>query len=105
MIHINIRDLCGQVSSITTQTGITLMEAMRNGGCDQLLALCGGCCSCATCHVFINQAYLQKLTPIARDECDLLESSEHWRENSRLACQIMLEEQLDGMTVEIAPAD
>jgi 2Fe-2S ferredoxin len=56
------------------------MEVIRDNGFDELLALCGGCCSCATCHVHIDPAYMDKLSPISDDESDLLDSSDHRNE-------------------------
>ena len=74
-------------------------------GFDELLALCGGCCSCATCHVHIDPAFADKLPQMSDDENDLLDSSDHRDENSRLSCQIPLTAELDGMTVTIAAED
>jgi 2Fe-2S ferredoxin len=81
------------------------MEALRDGGCDELLALCGGCCSCATCHVLIDPAYVDRLPPMSSDEDDLLDSSEDRTVRSRLSCQVIVSDDLDGMAVTIAPED
>lgn len=85
--------------------GVTLMEAIRDSGVDELLALCGGCCSCATCHVHVDPAYFNKLPPMHEDENDLLDSSSHRTEFSRLSCQIRLTAELDGIRLNIAPED
>jgi 2Fe-2S ferredoxin len=63
---------------------MTLMEAIREAGNDELLALCGGCCSCATCHVHVDPAFADRLPPIGADENDLLDSSDH--RNATRAC-------------------
>lgn len=81
------------------------MEAIRDNGFDQLLALCGGSCSCATCHVFIRQGPGDISLAPQGDESDLLDSSSHRTENSRLSCQITLTDAHDGMVVQIAPED
>ena len=81
------------------------MEAIRDNGFDELLALCGGCCSCATCHVHVDPAFKDKLPPMSEDEDDLLESSDHRVETSRLSCQIEFTAELDGLKVKIAPED
>ena len=81
------------------------MENIRNAGYDELLALCGGCCSCATCHVHVDEPWLDSLPPMGADEDDLLDSSSHRRPNSRLSCKIELDEALDGLSVTIAPED
>lgn len=105
MIVINVVDRDGNERAISTPTGLSLMEAIRDNGFDQLLALCGGCCSCATCHVFIRQGSEDLTPPSEGDENDLLDSSEHRSNNSRLSCQISLADAHDGMVVEIAPED
>ena len=85
--------------------GQTVMEAIRDNGFDELLALCGGCCSCATCHVHVDPAFADKLPAMSEDEDDLLESSDHRNETSRLSCQIEFTSDLDGLKVQIAPED
>lgn len=81
------------------------MDALRDGGFDEVLALCGGCCSCATCHVHVEKEWLGSLPPLSCDEDDLLESSDHRDELSRLSCQIQLTPALDGIAVRIADED
>lgn len=81
------------------------MEAIRDEGIDELMALCGGCCSCATCHVHIDAAFADKLPAMSADEDDLLDSSDHRDATSRLSCQIPMTEALAGMTVRIAEED
>lgn len=85
--------------------GYTVMEAIRDQGIDELLAICGGCASCATCHVYVDEAYLDRLPGLKGDEDDLLDSSDHRQANSRLSCQLPISPELDGMTVTIAPED
>jgi len=85
--------------------GLSVMEVIRDHGFDELLALCGGCCSCATCHVHVEAAFFEKLPPMSDDEDDLLDSSDHRRPNSRLSCQIPFSSELDGMEVTIAQED
>ncbi|MEC7398929.1 MAG: 2Fe-2S iron-sulfur cluster-binding protein [Pseudomonadota bacterium] len=95
----------GETSEIDVADGLTVMEAIRDNGFDELLALCGGCCSCATCHVHIDPAFQDKLPAMSEDEDDLLESSDHRDANSRLGCQIPFTGDLDGLKVTIAPED
>lgn len=95
----------GEESAIDVADGLTVMEAIRDNGFDELLALCGGCCSCATCHVHVDPAFKDALPPIGEDEDDLLESSDHRDENSRLGCQIPFTADLDGLKVTIAQED
>ncbi|QPC99385.1 MULTISPECIES: 2Fe-2S iron-sulfur cluster-binding protein [Qipengyuania] len=95
----------GETSEIDVADGLTVMEAIRDNGFDELLALCGGCCSCATCHVHVDPEFKDKLPTMSEDEDDLLESTDHRTENSRLSCQIPFTADLDGMKVTIAPED
>jgi len=92
----------GAEVAIPLSEGITLMEAIRDAGIDELLALCGGCCSCATCHVHVDPAFAGRVPPMSEDEDDLLESSDSRDATSRLSCQIPLGAHLDGMAVRIA---
>ncbi len=85
--------------------GLSVMEVIRDNGVDELLALCGGCCSCATCHVYVDPAFAGQLPAMSEDENDLLDSSDHRNEFSRLSCQLVLTGALDGLKVEIAPED
>ncbi|SMQ61800.1 ferredoxin, 2Fe-2S [Altererythrobacter xiamenensis] len=95
----------GETSEIDVEDGLTVMEAIRDNGFDELLALCGGCCSCATCHVHVDPAFADKLPKMSEDEDDLLESSDHRNETSRLSCQIAFTDDLDGLKVTIADED
>lgn len=95
----------GQETTIDATNGTTVMEAIRDNGFDELLALCGGCCSCATCHVFVDPDFADKLNPLSEDENDLLDSSEHRAATSRLSCQLPITDALDGLKVTIAPED
>jgi 2Fe-2S ferredoxin len=87
------------------QDGLSVMEIIRDGGVDELLALCGGCCSCATCHVHVDAEFADQLPPMSDDENDLLDSSDHRDERSRLSCQIQFSNALDGLRVTIAQED
>ena len=95
----------GETSEIAVGNGLTVMEAIRDNGFDELLALCGGCCSCATCHIHVDPTFADKLPKMSEDEDDLLESSDHRTDTSRLSCQIPLTAELDGLHVTIAPED
>jgi len=105
MPTINVIDRSGNSKSVEAENGVTLMEVIRDEGFDELLALCGGCCSCATCHVHVDAAFADKLPEMTEDESDLLDSSDHRNESSRLSCQIEMTDTLDGVTVTIAQED
>ena len=95
----------GEESVFEAETGLSVMEIVRDNGVDELLALCGGCCSCATCHVYVDPAFATILPDMREDENDLLDSSDHRTDNSRLSCALMMSDELDGLTVTIAPED
>lgn len=95
----------GEQREVDAESGLTVMEAIRDNGFDELLALCGGCCSCATCHVHVDPEFKDRLPPMSEDEDDLLDSSDDRDGNSRLSCQIPFTDDLDGLKVRIAEED
>lgn len=105
MPTINVITRDGTSQSVEAAEGLSLMEAIRDAGFDELLALCGGCCSCATCHVHIDPAFADRLPAMTDDEDDLLDSSDHRDAHSRLSCQITLTAALDGLVATIAKED
>ncbi|HEX7822001.1 MAG TPA: 2Fe-2S iron-sulfur cluster-binding protein [Sphingobium sp.] len=105
MPNLNILSQSGDQRTVEAKEGATLMEVIRDNGFDEMLALCGGCCSCATCHVYVDEAFADKLSAISDDENDLLDTSDHRQANSRLSCQIAITAALEGLTITIAPED
>ncbi|MBB4615268.1 MAG: 2Fe-2S iron-sulfur cluster-binding protein [Novosphingobium sp.] len=105
MPKIVVVNRAGEEKTVEADAGLSVMEAIRDNGFDELLALCGGCCSCATCHVYIDPAFADKVAPMSEDENDLLDSSDHRNETSRLSCQVQLTSALEGLRVTIAPED
>jgi 2Fe-2S ferredoxin len=105
MLSLTVTNREGERFALNVEPGLTVMEALRENGVDELMAICGGCCSCATCHVFVDPAALSKLPPLSNDENELLASSSRRTNTSRLACQITLSEALDGLHVAVAPED
>ena len=95
----------GEEREVEGEAGLSIMEVIRDNGFDELLALCGGCCSCATCHVHVDPEFAGKLPPMSEDENDLLDSSSDRDETSRLSCQIQFGPALDGLRVTIAAED
>jgi 2Fe-2S ferredoxin len=95
----------GDTISLNGEVGLSVMEILRDAGVDELLALCGGCCSCATCHVHVDSAFADSIPAMSDDENDLLDSSDHRDQHSRLSCQITFTTELDGMRLTIAKED
>jgi ferredoxin, 2Fe-2S len=82
--------------------GDTLMQTLVGAGVSDVLALCGGVCSCATCHVYLDSGITSAIPSADGEEIDLLEMLEARRENSRLSCQVRLTEDCDGKRVIVA---
>ncbi|MEN9718749.1 MAG: hypothetical protein RIQ99_1627 [Pseudomonadota bacterium] len=95
----------GEEKTVEAAAGLSVMEALRDNGFDELLALCGGCCSCATCHIHVDPAFADKVEAMSEDENDLLDSSDHRDAYSRLSCQIHMSDALDGLKITIASED
>lgn len=81
--------------------GNTVMEGAVNNGIDEILAECGGALSCATCHVYLDEAWLDKVDPPSEMETDMLEVVSEPKDNSRLSCQIHISDALDGLKVHL----
>ncbi|PZN94658.1 MAG: ferredoxin [Alphaproteobacteria bacterium] len=105
MAEITVTTREGKDIALPAKPGMSVMEIIRDGGIDELLALCGGCCSCATCHVYVDDDFAVAAGKAGADEDDLLDSSDHKTGASRLSCQIAFTAALDGLRVTIAPED
>jgi 2Fe-2S ferredoxin len=86
---------------INAPLGLTLMEAARQNGVQGVVALCGGACMCATCHVYVDPKWLARLEPREEMEEGMLETAWEPRANSRLSCQIQITADLDGLQVTV----
>jgi 2Fe-2S ferredoxin len=100
-VIIFIADQKGNETVVEGQEGRSLMEVIRDNGFTELLALCGGACSCATCHVYVDSLFLDRLPVVGEDEDVLLDSLDTRRPESRLSCQIPLNVALDGLKIII----
>ena len=105
MPKITVVDREGTERSIDAPFGQSIMFSLRDAGVEDILALCGGSCSCATCHVYVEPLFLKTLQEMSDDENNLLEGSAFRNETSRLSCQLEMTESLEGMRVVVAPAD
>lgn len=102
MIHVTLIDAAGRSRTIEAAPGRSLMRAATDGGVDGIAADCGGTLTCATCHVFVDAAWLARLPPAGADERAMLEmTATPAGANSRLSCQITLEPALDGLVVRL----
>lgn len=97
-----VKDRENVTHELELSAGRKLMEVIRDAGLP-VKAECGGCCVCATCHVYVNQNWFDKLPPSDDEELDMLDEACEPKDNSRLSCQIVLSEDLDGLQVTLAP--
>ncbi|RYY25332.1 MAG: 2Fe-2S iron-sulfur cluster binding domain-containing protein [Sphingomonadales bacterium] len=101
MVKIVFRQADGTEEELDADEGVSLMEAAVHGGVDGIDADCGGQLSCATCHVHVDAAWVEKLPEMGSDESDLLEYAIGRDERSRLSCQIACSALLDGLLVHV----
>jgi len=99
MPNVTFVDCEGVSRSVTAEVGATLMETARSHDIPGIDADCGGVCACATCHVYVDEEYLRLLPPVGQTEGPMLEFVIAARHNSRLACQLPITTDLDGLKV------
>lgn len=104
MPTVRVIDRDGQEHELNAPAGAVLMEPLRDMD-DGVAAICGGMCSCATCHVYVDPEWYPKLPAPMSDETDMLGDLHTRRENSRLSCQILLKDAYAGLKVTIAPEE
>jgi 2Fe-2S ferredoxin len=92
----------GERHDVELEVGYSVMEGAINNNIDGIVAECGGACACATCHSYIDEAWLDKLPPMDPMEDSMLDAAFDRRPNSRLTCQIEMTEELDGLIVHVA---
>ncbi len=102
MTLLRVIDRDGQEHRVEGKTGLKVMETLRDLDYG-VAAICGGMCSCATCHVYVDPEWQGRLPPPMSDERELLNELSQCEPNSRLSCQIELTADLDGLRVTIAP--
>ena len=99
---IKVKDRNGQVHELSAEVGSSIMEVIRDAGLE-IEAACGGCCACATCHIYITNEKIEKLISMDDDEESMLDQAFEVEKNSRLGCQIEYTEDLDGIELTLAP--
>ncbi|MEJ2404933.1 MAG: 2Fe-2S iron-sulfur cluster-binding protein [Candidatus Thiodiazotropha sp.] len=105
MVKATYIDSDGVSEELDVPEGWTLMQAAISNGLDGIEGECGGSCCCATCHVYVDEAYLDKLEPMSDNENGLLDNTASERKtNSRLACQIKASADLDGIVIQTPEA-
>ena len=99
---IKVTDRDGKQHALDALEGWRVMEIIRDHGLP-IKAECGGACCCATCHVYVDQDWVDKIPEKRDDEEDMLDEAIDVQDNSRLSCQILMREELDGLIVTLAP--
>ena len=99
---IKVKDRDGGIHELKADAGSTIMEIIRDAGLD-IEAACGGCCACATCHVYVTNDKIEKLIAKDDDEESMLDQTFDVEKNSRLGCQIEYTDEMDGMEITLAP--
>jgi 2Fe-2S ferredoxin len=102
-LKIYVYDRDGDKQTVEAVVGDSLMNPLR--AADLVDATCHGSCSCATCHVYVEEPMVAQLPAKTEDEDEVIEFMEKAQDNSRLACQISLTEAMEGMTVTVAPEE
>jgi ferredoxin, 2Fe-2S len=95
-------DRNGETREIPGRDGWTVMEILRDAGLP-IAAECGGACACATCHVYVTDGWYEKLTPPSDAEVDMLDMALAVEPTSRLSCQLICNDEIDGIKVTVAP--
>ncbi len=91
----------GSEADVHVASGTSVMQAAVDNGISGIVADCGGACSCATCHCYIDEAWMKKTGDADETEAQMLEFVMEPRPNSRLSCQIMVDDDLDGLVVRL----
>jgi 2Fe-2S ferredoxin len=99
MVKITFIDSAGTTRTVEGEVGATVMETAIKTGVPEIEAECGGACACSTCHVYIDEAWREKVGEPSPMEEDMLDFAFEVKPNSRLSCQIKLTENFDGLTV------
>jgi 2Fe-2S ferredoxin len=106
MARVVVVDRDGAEHQVDAATGQSMMEVLRDSGDFGVAAICGGLCSCATCHIHVDSAWLPKLKPRHNDEAEILVVlGSYDPAQSRLACQIPFTPELEGIKVTVAPEE
>lgn len=101
MVRILFRDEAGNTQEIDAEPGISLMANAKAKGIDGIEAECGGAMVCATCQVYVAEPWFSAIAPAGEMEAEMVEYTRHPRPNSRLSCQIVVTEAMDGMEVGV----
>ena len=97
-----VKDRNGNSHKLRADVGSTIMEIIRDAGLE-IEAACGGCCACATCHVYVSEIWLKRLKNMDEEENSMLDQAFYVNNRSRLSCQLEFDEKIDGIELVLAP--
>lgn len=100
-MKIYVTDQNGKEHALDAVEGWRVMEIIRDHGLP-IKAECGGSCACATCHVYVDEAWMDKIVEMGEEEEHMLDEAFDLQDNSRLSCQLIMSEELDGLRVRLA---
>jgi len=95
----------GTRHEVVVENGFSVMEGAINNDIDGIVAECGGACACATCHSYVDDAWMNKMPPMDDMEDSMLDAAYERKDNSRLTCQIEVNDDLDGLIIHVADND
>jgi 2Fe-2S ferredoxin len=98
-VRVTYIDSKGTERTVEGKVGQSVMEVAKHAGVPEIDADCGGVCSCASCHVYVDENWLNLFSPVSKIENSLLSLLEERRLNSRLSCQLRIAEDMNGLTV------
>jgi ferredoxin, 2Fe-2S len=104
MVQVLFRDAQGNAMTIDAKPGVSLMESAKAAGICGIEAECGGSMVCATCQVYVSEPWYSAMASASSMEAEMIEYTRHPRDNSRLSCQIVVSEAMEGMEVEVPPS-
>ena len=97
-----VKDREGKSHKLRADAGSTIMEIIRDAGLE-IEAACGGCCACATCHVYVSEIWLKRLKTMDEEENSMLDQAFFVNNSSRLSCQLEFDEKINGIELTLAP--
>ena len=99
MVKVTFKSFQGEESTVEAENGISLMEAAVRNSVIGIDGDCGGACACATCHVYVEEKWLNKIPKAEEAEIDMIDMAYDPKKNSRLSCQLIITDELDGLKV------
>jgi 2Fe-2S ferredoxin len=101
MAKVTYIEFNGTKRTVDVASGVSIMQGAINNNVRGIIAECGGGCSCATCHVYVDEAWMEKVSQKSEGEGDMLEAVVDLKPNSRLSCQIEMNDALDGLIIHM----